>query len=305
MGLHPERVWKKGLLPYDFFYEFRQGKDFLGQILKMGRERKEKPNQPLFARANTPEKLGASLAAIPIPSERSKSGVSLAQLKHEVRTYLRSAHVLNADFQFREGKFNLEQFKTAFRDSRMQPLIDFWGQELSRRDFRLAHQKNTKSDKYPDFSLDHVPAPFAHQTELLRLMKSFLQSQQLKFLNKKADIQFYNAADGTVAHAFGNSHIAFNLSGPSISQFEKMLRSGKWKKDEYIQLVSVLTHELIHLEEGSDEGTHDTEFFNKQQRLMECFFSFSESDQNEVDQFLSTSRAKLFKGHSPLDSDKV
>lgn len=236
-----------------------------------------------------PTELAGYLATLPL---EEGAHVSLEDLKGKVKQILlqhgvlASNGALNPDKSLESGLLERELSDPVFL-----PQLRTFENKIQGRLRVMNEQHNpihllgdseidtvVKNARYhPDFSVKQIPQELAVLAPSLGKMEKHLDEQAQGLLGKKVSIHFYSASDGSDAHdAQGAKNIAFNIKGSSFARFIKMLEKKQFDKEAYLEIMTTLTHEMVHSEEHHGAPTHDKVFLAKQQALLERLYQLNQ-----------------------------
>ena len=257
------------ILPYDFYYEFARN---------------------LFATDpvtldHVQDLKGAARYLVELPIYRD-SHLSLLALKEEIKTILLHHHILDAEGNYQHGSWiSPSLLKHELPDPRLASLLDWFERKIENHLLLVNSTQNDTShaDFSDDFDLAHVPDSFALQKPNLIRFGNFFAKQSLSFLHESIEISFYDKMDATDAHAQQGQttlprKISFNLRLSTLREFEKMHVEKKCHFLLLFRVFFVLTHEITHTYESTNETTHDAAFYTKQQKFIQRLFSIGDAE---------------------------
>lgn len=107
---------------------------------------------------------------------------------------------------------------------------------------------------------------------------------------------FYAETDGlSMAHAYQQTNAyAWNIldAESKVKALAEYIKAGPdgqgaFLKEMFEPMIETLTHELTHLLEGSQEGTHDKLFYDRQKFLLSALISFEEESAGVIADFVA------------------
>jgi hypothetical protein len=302
LGHRPhEIIARTKLLPYDIFYEFRLGHDFSKEAINWEKNVADnsKNGKLPFDILNEPAKVGAYVSTLPLVHPPQPWGSSLVDLKSAIRSKLQKKGILDAlgNFINPEKQTNLDFIEKISQLPEINPLLKLFKNKIA--EYRSSAASESSSSFASSSTSEFYDAPVSElvkkghlnpeKAKQLQLFEDFIRHECKKFLNKDIPVYFYNKKDPSLAHAIPSSnYIGINLFRSLPDLFIEMLKNKKWNKESYLEIMNTVTHEMTHLEEGSEEtGTHNQEFYERQQRMLEKFFRFKKEDKELMNQFFA------------------
>lgn len=259
-------------MAYDYFYEFR-----FPHIIPAGpaRDLSDPPAE---------SDLVPIILSLPI----YPAGPSHAQLHNEIGTYLRENHITNEyndfspDSVFASTSF-IEEFQKRYPSPFLFPLLQKFSDAISQRISGIKFQQvlgsagKGKLIEYPDFDIQHIPAQFQGRGKNLAKISKFTTAIMQDLLGENLKVHYCFLSNGAEAHARkGIPEIALNLNGnTTIERLEKM-EASTFSLDLLTQLLTTVTHEMVHTHEVRGETTHDERFFDRQQVYLEKLLQVKE-----------------------------